>query len=113
LRVPLPATTPGAASAADLVAVADLVNQAETVAIGRRAPLELGVVGDVAATLRALAPMVEDKHGDQFLREHVRQAEHARRRLRHYVTKGPGLKPSWPEYVAAVLSELADDDAVR
>ena len=26
--------------------------------IGRRAPLELGVVGDVAATLRALAPMV-------------------------------------------------------
>jgi pyruvate dehydrogenase (quinone) len=80
--------------------------------IGRRAPLELGVVGDVAATLHALAPMVADKHDDHFLREHVTQTEHARRRLGHYVTKGPGIKPIRPEYVAAVLSELADDDAV-
>jgi pyruvate dehydrogenase (quinone) len=80
--------------------------------IGRRAPLELGVVGDVAATLRALAPMVQDKHGDHFLRKHVTQTEHARQRLGHYVTKGPGIKPIRPEYVAAVLSELADDDAV-
>jgi pyruvate dehydrogenase (quinone) len=80
--------------------------------VGRRAPLELGVVGDVAATLRALAPLVDDKHSDHFLREHVTQTEHARRRLRHYVTKGPGIKPIRPEYVAAVLSEQADDDAV-
>ena len=205
LHVPLPATNIGTASAADLAAIADLINQAETVAIfggdgceqaqdevrelaarlkapvgysfkgkqwlehdnpnavgmtgllgyggchaainhadvllmlgtdfpfteflphkkvktiqvdrdpgkiGRRTPLELGVVGDVAATLRALAPMVTDKHGDHFLREHVTQTEHARRRLGHYVTKGPGIKPIRPEYVAAVLSELADDDAV-
>jgi pyruvate dehydrogenase (quinone) len=42
----------------------------------------------------------------------VAQTEHARRRLGHYVTKGPGLKPIRPEYVAAVLNELADDDAV-
>jgi pyruvate dehydrogenase (quinone) len=76
--------------------------------IGRRAPLEL----DVAATLRAVAPTIQDKHGDHFLHEHVAQTEHARRRLGHYVTKGPGLKPIRPEYVAAVLSELADDDAV-
>jgi len=80
--------------------------------IGRRAPLELGVVGDVGATLRALAPLVQDKDGDHFLREHVAQTEHARRRLGHYVTKGPGIKPIRPEYVAAVLSELADDDAI-
>ena len=205
LRVPLPATTIGAASAADLAAMADLINQAQTVAIfggdgceqaqdevrelaarlkapvgysfkgkpwlehdnpnavgmtgllgyggchaainhadvllmlgtdfpftdflphkkvktiqvdrdpgkiGRRVPLELGVVGDVAATLRAVAPMIADKHGDRFLREHVAQTEHARRRLGHYVTRGPGLQPIRPEYVAAVLSELADDDAV-
>ena len=205
LRVPLPATTIGAASAADLATMADLINQAGTVAIfggdgceraqdearelaarlkapvgysfkgkqwlehdnpnavgmtgllgyggchgainnadvllmlgtdfpfsdflphkkvktiqvdrdaghiGRRAPLELGVVGDVAATLRALAPLVQDKDGDHFLREHVKETEHARRRLGHYVTKGPGLKPIRPEYVAAVLSELADDDAI-
>ena len=80
--------------------------------IGRRAPLELGVVGDVAATLRALAPQVEDKHGDQFLREHVAETERWRKRLGHYVTKGPGIKPIRPEYLAALLSELADDDAI-
>ena len=80
--------------------------------IGRRAPLELGVVGDVPATLRALAPLVADKHRDHFLREHVAKTEHSRRRLSHYVTKGPGIKPIRPEYVAAVLSELADDDAI-
>jgi hypothetical protein len=44
--------------------------------MGRRAPLELGVVGDVAATQRAVAPMVQDKHRDHFLREHVTQTEH-------------------------------------
>ncbi len=80
--------------------------------IGRRAPLELAVVGDVPATLRALAPLVKDKDDDHFLREHVTHTEHARRRLRHYVTKGPGIKPIRPEFVAATLSELADDDAI-
>jgi pyruvate dehydrogenase (quinone) len=80
--------------------------------IGRRAPLELGVVGDVAATLRALAPQVNDSRSDHFLREHVAETERWRKRLGHYVTKGPGIKPIRPEYLAALLSELADDDAV-
>jgi pyruvate dehydrogenase (quinone) len=80
--------------------------------IGRRAPLELGVVGDVGATLRALAPMVQEKQGDHFLHKHVEQTEHARKRREHYVTKGPRIKPIRPEYFSAVLSELADDDAV-
>ena len=61
--------------------------------IGRRAPLELGVIGDVAATLRALAPQVADKQSDHFLREHVAETERWRKRLGHYVTKGPGIKP--------------------
>jgi pyruvate dehydrogenase (quinone) len=42
----------------------------------------------------------------------VEKTEHAHKRLQHYVTKGPGLKPIRPEYVAAVLDELADDDAM-
>jgi pyruvate dehydrogenase (quinone) len=69
-------------------------------------------VGDAGVSRGALAPLVQDKDGDHFLREHVTETEHARRRLGHYVTKGPSLKPIRPEYVAAVLSELADDDAV-
>ncbi len=80
--------------------------------IGRRAPLELGVIGDVAATLRALAPQVADKQSDHFVRKHVAETERWRKRLGHYVTKGPGIKPIRPEYLAALLSELADDDAI-
>src|SRR6202034_2132189 len=31
---------------------------------------------------------------------------------RHYVDKGPGIKPIRPEFLAATLSELASDDAM-
>ncbi len=77
-----------------------------------RVPLELSVVGDVKATLTALAPLVEEKADDKFLRSHVDKTERANKRLQHYVTRGPRIKPIRPEYVAAVLDELADDDAL-
>jgi pyruvate dehydrogenase (quinone) len=80
--------------------------------LGRRAPLELAVAGDVQATVAALLPMVAAKPGDAFLRKHVAKTERFAETLQHYVTKGPGIKPIRPEYLAAVLSELADDDAV-
>ena len=80
--------------------------------LGRRAPLELSVVGDVKATLTALAPMVDEKPDDKFLRTHVEKTDHFNKRLQHYVTKGPAIKPIRPEYVAAVIDELADDDAL-
>jgi pyruvate dehydrogenase (quinone) len=80
--------------------------------LGRRAPLALSVVGDVKATLGALGPMLEEKHDDKFLRTHIEKTEHFHKRLQHYVTKGPRIKPIRPEYVAAVLDELADDDAM-
>ena len=32
--------------------------------------------------------------------------------LRHYVDKGPGIKPIRPEFLAATLSDLASDDAM-
>jgi len=80
--------------------------------LGRRAPLELGVAGDVAATVDALLPMVAAKNDDAFLRKHVRETERFHKTLQHYVTKGPVIKPIRPEYLAAVLSELADEDAL-
>jgi pyruvate dehydrogenase (quinone) len=80
--------------------------------LGRRAPLELAVAGEVQETVAALMPMVQAKPGDAFLREHVRKTERFAKTLEHYVTKGPGIKPIRPEYLAAVLSELADDDAL-
>ena len=80
--------------------------------LGRRAPLALSVIGDVKATLTALEPTIEEKDDDKFLRTHVEKTEHFNKKLQHYVTKGPGIKPIRPEYVAAVLDELADDDAM-
>ena len=80
--------------------------------LGRRAPLELGVVGDVPATLDALLPMVKAKADGKFLRKYVEETARFGKRLQHYVTKGPGIKPIRPEYLAATLSELADDDAL-
>ncbi|ASN22716.1 thiamine pyrophosphate-binding protein [Streptomyces pluripotens] len=81
-------------------------------ALGRRVPLALGVVGDVKSTLEALLPMLRPKTEDAFLHQCLRKTERFRARMRHYATKGPGIKPIRPEYVAAVLDELADDDAL-
>ena len=80
--------------------------------LGRRASLELGVVGDVAATVAALLPMVEAKPDDAFLRKYAGETERFHKKLQHYVTKGPGIKPIRPEYLAALLSELADEEAL-
>ena len=45
------------------------------------------------------------------MRTHLEKSEHFNKRLQHYVTKGPGIKPIRPEYVAAVL-DARDDDAM-
>src|ERR1700754_3443588 len=45
--------------------------------IGRRTPLELGIHGDVAATLRAVLPVVEQKTDRSFLDRMLRRHEKA------------------------------------
>jgi pyruvate dehydrogenase (quinone) len=80
--------------------------------LGRRAPLELGVVGDVGKTVRALLPLVAEKQDGKFLATHVKKTVHFHRLLQHYVKKGPRIKPIRPEYLASVLDELAADDAI-
>lgn len=80
--------------------------------LGRRVPVELAVTGDVQATLAAVLPKVKAKTSDAFLRKHVRATARFEKILQHYVTKGPGIKPIRPEYLAATLGDLADDDAL-
>ena len=67
LRVPLPATTIGAASAADLATMADLINQAETVAIfgGDGCEQAQDEVRELAARLKA--PVGYSFKGKQWL----------------------------------------------
>src|SRR3984957_1336479 len=80
--------------------------------IGRRTALDLGLVGDIQATVSALLKLVKDKSDSRFLEKHVAETKSFHELLQHYVVKGPGIKPIRPEFLAATLSNLAADDAM-
>ncbi len=80
--------------------------------IGRRTPVDLGLVGDIKATVSALLKNVSAKTETSFLEKHVKETKAFHELLQHYVVKGPGIKPIRPEFLAATLSELAADDAM-
>ncbi|EWM13289.1 pyruvate dehydrogenase [Kutzneria sp. 744] len=81
--------------------------------LGRRTRLELGVEGDVGATLRAVLPLLRQKTDrsflDRMLRKHAAALEKV---VSAYTDRVEKLRPVHPEYVAAVLDELVADDAV-
>jgi pyruvate dehydrogenase (quinone) len=80
--------------------------------IGRRTAVDLALVGDIKTTVAALLPRVREKTDSTFLERHVAETGSFHELLQHYVTKGPGIKPIRPEFLAATLSELAADDAM-
>lgn len=80
--------------------------------IGRRTPVDLGLVGDIKATVSALLKSVSAKSDSAFLEKQVKETKSFHETLQHYVVKGPGIKPIRPEFLAATLSELAADDAM-
>ncbi|MFF4659625.1 pyruvate dehydrogenase [Streptomyces sp. NPDC001381] len=81
--------------------------------LGRRSRLDLAVWGDVRETLRCLIPRVRPKDDrrflDRMLKKHADALEGV---VRAYTRKAEKHVPLHPEYVAAVVDELADDDAV-
>ena len=80
--------------------------------IGRRTAIDLALVGDIKTTISALLPKVHEKSDRTFLERHIAETNSFHELLQHYVTKGPGIKPIRPEFLAATLSELAADDAM-
>ena len=80
--------------------------------IGRRTPVDLGLVGDIKPTVAALLKSVSDKTEDKFLKKHLEDTKSFHELLQHYVEKGPEIKPIRPEFLAATLSDLASDDAM-
>ncbi len=80
--------------------------------LGRRTAVDLGMVGDIKETLRALLTRVRARSDSSFIDDHLAETRDFEKQLRHYVEKGPGIKPIRPEYLAAALSELADEDAL-
>jgi pyruvate dehydrogenase (quinone) len=80
--------------------------------LGRRTALDLGLVGDVQATVAAVLPKIREKNDPSFLEKHLARTREFDELLSHYVEKGPGIKPIRPEYLAAILSALASDNAM-
>ena len=80
--------------------------------LGKRCRLDLGVVGDVGATIEALLPRLEAKteraHLDQSLANYVR----AREGLDDLAVDQPGHKSIHPQFLAKTISDLASEDAI-
>ncbi|GGW26070.1 pyruvate dehydrogenase [Streptomyces xantholiticus] len=81
--------------------------------LGRRSKLDLAVWGDVRETLRCLTPRVRAKTDRRFLDKMLKKhADALEGVVRAYTRRVDKHVPIHPEYVAAVLDELADEDAV-
>ncbi|MFE9093353.1 pyruvate dehydrogenase [Streptomyces sp. NPDC007264] len=81
--------------------------------LGRRSRLDLAVWGDVKETLRCLIPRVRPKESrrflDKMLKKHTGTLEGV---VKAYTRKVDKHIPIHPEFVASVLDELADEEAV-
>jgi pyruvate dehydrogenase (quinone) len=80
--------------------------------IGRRAPVDVGIVGDVGPTLEALLPRLEE-NGD---RRHLDQATEHYRKTRESLDElavgKSGKRPIHAQQIAKAISDQAADDAV-
>jgi pyruvate dehydrogenase (quinone) len=80
--------------------------------IGRRTPVQLGVVGDVQATLAALLPRLSRKQDDTHLRRAREHYVKARAGLDDLARPRPGSGLIHPQQIAKALNDRASDDAV-
>jgi pyruvate dehydrogenase (quinone) len=80
--------------------------------IGRRTRIDLGLVGDVAATIKALLPRLKPKTDRGHLDDSLAAYKKARAGLDDLATGKPGRKPIHPQYLASLVSKHAAEDAV-
>jgi pyruvate dehydrogenase (quinone) len=78
--------------------------------LGRRAPVDLAVVGDVKATLTALLPLLEQKRDGTHLVQAREHYTRARKALDDLAAPGKGL--IHPQQIAKAISDHAAEDAV-
>ncbi len=80
--------------------------------IGRRCRIDLGLVGDVAATIKALLPRLKPKTDRDYLDDCLTAYKMARKGLDDLATGKAGRKPIHPQYLASLVSQYAAEDAV-
>jgi pyruvate dehydrogenase (quinone) len=81
-------------------------------ALGRRVGLDLGLVGDVKATITAVLDKLERKSDRRFLDAARRHYDEARVGLDEFARPSPPDRPIHPQYLMRVISEVAERDAV-
>jgi pyruvate dehydrogenase (quinone) len=81
-------------------------------ALGRRAPVELGLIGDVKATIAAILPRLRRKTDRRFLERAKAHYVTARAGLDDLATPKSGDRRIHAQHLARLLSTLADEDAI-
>ena len=80
--------------------------------LGRRVPLDLGLVGDVGETARALLPLLDEQKKRSHLEDALAHYAKTRAKLDDLATESKRGKPIHPQYLARLIDELAEQDAV-
>ena len=80
--------------------------------LGNRAPLTMGLVGDVQSTIAALLPRLREKSERTFLDKALRHYQTSRKELDDLTAGHAGRKPIHPQYLTRMLSDAAAEDAI-
>ncbi|WP_159995199.1 ubiquinone-dependent pyruvate dehydrogenase [Roseomonas sp. 18066] len=80
--------------------------------IGRRASVDLGLVGDVRATIAALLPLLAQREDGRHLSKALAHYHRTREQLDAEAEATPGRRPIHPQQVAKLASDLAAPDAI-
>jgi pyruvate dehydrogenase (quinone) len=80
--------------------------------LGKRHPLDLGLVGDVKATVTALLPRLAEKSDRSHVDDAVAHYRKTRAKLDELAVPSKGANPIHPQYLARLLDEAASEDAI-
>lgn len=80
--------------------------------LGRRTRLDLGLVGDVGETLRALLPRLAEREDREHLDDSCRRYHETREQLDRLASGDSGRRPIHPQHLTRVVNELAAPDAI-
>jgi pyruvate dehydrogenase (quinone) len=80
--------------------------------IGRRAHVDLGIVGDVRSTIEALLPLIKQKTDDSHLIQAREHYSKSRKSLNELAEINSSSRRIHPQQIAKALSDYASDDAI-
>jgi pyruvate dehydrogenase (quinone) len=80
--------------------------------LGRRTPIDLGLVGSVKDTVQALLPLLKGQQDPKHLQESRNHYIKARKGLDDLAIDDYNRSPIHPQYLVRMVSDLASEDAV-